>query len=300
LSTQPSSKRLMFRWTTLKGVVAIILFLLIAASIEYFVFLYARKLGVGEKSENLLQWKFQFPGTDNIITITVSPLFHLVPIAVMITLVFSWSYLTKYIAVKPLKSLKGRAKPVKRGKKRGLKEARKLSAKISRTVKSFFGKIKSGLLRIKGVAYLWREIHFARATIKSALTVLLIFAAFILLVSLLAYPQLIYRTISNAYQNNPSLLNFTKSTSNSVKGIVEALTPINWICSSINNGLRATAPGFRNIALTFGGLIKPLADLDDAGKYLAFQNIAAWISAFTAIFYGVYMRSHRYKKGKRR
>ena len=300
MSTQPSSKRLMFRWTTLKGVVAIFLFLLIAASIEYFVLLYARNLGVGEKSENLLQWKFQFPGTDRIMTITVSPLFHLVPVAVMITLVFSWSYLTKYIAVKPLKSLKGRSKPVKRGKKRGLKEARKLSAKISRAVKSFFGKIKSGLLRIKGVAYLWREIHFARATIKSALTVLLIFTAFILLVSLLAYPQLIYRTISNAYQNNPSLLNFTRSTSNSVKGIVEALTPINWICSSINNGLRATAPGFRNLALTLGGLIKPLADLDDAGKYLAFQNIAAWISALTAIFYGEYMRSYRYKKGKRR
>ena len=283
----------------MKGVVAIFLFLLIAASIEYFVFLYVRNIGVGEK-ETLLQWKFQFPGTDRIMTITVSPLFHLVPVAVIITLVFSWSYLTKYIAVKPLKSLKGRSKPVKRGKKRGLKEARKLSAKISRAVKSFFGKIKSGLLRIKGVAYLWRKIHFARATIKSALTVLLIFAAFILLVSLLAYPQLIYRTISNAYQNNPSLLNFTKSTGDSVKGIVEALAPINWICSSINNGLRAAAPGFRNLALTFGGLIKPLADLDDAGKYLAFQNIAAWISALTAIFYGVYMSSHRYKKGKRR
>lgn len=280
--------------------VAIILFLLIAASLEYFVVLYARDLGAGGKSENLLQWKFRFPGTDRIMTITVSPLFHLVPIAVIITLVFSWSYLTKYIAVKPLKSLKGRARPVKRGKKRGLKEVSKLSARMRRSVKSYFGKIKSGLLKIKSVAYLWREIHFARATIKSALTVLLIFTAFILLVSLLAYPQLIYGIVSNAYQNNPSLLNFTKSTSDSIKGIVEALTPINWICSAINNGLRATAPGFRNLALTLGGLIKPLADLDNAGKYLAFQNTAAWISAFTALFYGEYRRSHLYKKGKRR
>jgi len=286
-----------FRWTTSKGLVAIILFIIVAAMIEYFIVLYAVTLGV--KDENLLQWNLQFPGTDWTTTITVSPLFHLVPVAVIITLVSSWSYLTKYVAVKPTRSLKGRAKPTKREKKRGLK-ARRLASKISHTVKNYFDKIRSGLSRVKGVAYPWQETHFARATIKSASTVLLVFAVFILLASLLAYPQLIYRTISSAYQHNPSLLNFTKSTSSSVKGIAEALAPIGWICSSINNALLSAAPGFRDLALSLGGLIRPLTDLDNAGKYLVFQNIAAWVSALSALFYGEYMgKGYRYRKKKR-
>jgi len=96
------------------------------------------------------------------------------------------------------------------------------------------------------------------------------------------------------------LLNFTKSTSNSVKGIAEALAPIGWICSSINNALLSATPGFRDFALSLGVLIKPLTDLDNAGKYLVFQNIAAWVSALSALFYGEYMgKSYRYKKKKR-
>jgi len=290
----------MFRWTTLKGLAAIILFLTIAALIEYSVVLYAINLGVN-KDETLLQWSFQFPGTDWTITIAVSPLFHLVPIAVIITLAFSWTHLTKYVAVKPHRTPKEKVRPVvKRRKESRLKEARKLTSKISHAVKRFFGKIRSELLRVKGVAYLWQKIHFAKAAIKSALTVLLVFSVFIIIASLLAYPQLIYRTISYAYQNNPSLLGFVKSTNNFARGIAEALAPIGWICSSINNALLSIAPSFRDFVLSLGGLIKPLTELDDVGKYLVFQNVAAWVSALTALFYGEYRRkSFRYRKRKR-
>lgn len=283
----------------MKGLVAIILFLIIAALIEYFIVLYAINLGV--KDETLSQWSFQFPGTDWTLTIAVSPLFHLVPITVIIALVSSWTYLTKYVAVKPHRTWKEKVRPAgKRRKEPRLKEAGKLASKISDAVKRFFGKIRSMLLRVKGVAYLWQKIHFARAIIKSALTVLLVFAVFIAIVSLLAYPQLIYQTVSNAYQSNPSLLGFVKSTNNFTRGIAEALAPIGWICSSINNGLLSIAPGFRDFVLSLGGLIKPLTDLDDVGKYLVFQNVAAWVSALTALFYGEYMRkSFRYRKRKR-
>jgi len=298
MSTQRSPKRLVFHWTTLKAIVAIVLFLIIAALIEYSIVLYAVNLGV--KDENLLQWSLQFPRTNWTTTITVSPLFHLVPIAVIITLESSWSYLTKYIAVKHPKALKEKARPTQGKKKRDLKEARKLASKINRTVKNYVDKIRSRLSKVKGIAYPWQKTHFARATIKSALTVLLVFVAFILLVSLIAYPQLIYRIISGAYQNNLSLLNFTKSTSSYVKGIAEALAPIGWIFSSINNALLSAAPSFRDFVLNLGVLIRPLTDLDNAGKYLAFQNIAAWFSALTALFYGEYMgKGYRYKKKKR-
>jgi len=278
LSTPKPSKRLVVRWTTLKGVVAILLFLIIAALTEYIVVLYALNRGI--KDTTLLQWSIQFPGTDWTMTIAISPLFHLVPIAVIITLLFSWTYLTKHVTVKPYEVGKEKAKPAaKRGKEPRLTK--------------FFNKIKSALLRVKGVAYLWQKIHFARITVKSALTVLLVFSIFILIISLLAYPKLIYQTISNAYQNNPSLLNF-------VKGTTEALAPIGGIFSIINNALLSAAPGFRDFALSLGTIIRPLADLDNVGKYLVFQNVAAWVSALAALFYGEYTRKgYRYRRSKR-
>jgi hypothetical protein len=296
LPTEKPPKRLVFHWKTLKGLAAILLFLIAATLIEYLVVLYAINLGV--KDETLLQWSPQFPGTDWIITIAISPLFHLVPIAVIIALVSSWTYLTRHVAVKPPEKWKGKGKPAaKQRKEHELKGLKKLTSKI----RDFFRRIKSGLLRIKGVAYLWQKIHFARATIKSALTVLLVFGTFILLVSLLTYPQLIYWTVSNAYQNDPSLLGFAKSIGNSGKGIADALAPIGWICSAVNNALLSIAPRFRDFVLSLGVLIKPLAELDDVGKYLVFQNVATWVSALTAIFYGEYRRkSYQYKKRRRR
>jgi hypothetical protein len=291
LSIQKPPKRLVIRWTTLKGLAAIILFLIISALTEYFIVLYAINLGV--KDTTLLQWSIQFPGTNWIITISISPLFHLVPIAVIITLLFSWTYLTRHVAVKPHEVSREKVRPAsKRGKELKSKESGKLTSKMSHAVKKFFGKIKSGLLRVRGVAYLWQKIHFARATIKSALTVFLVFSAFILIVSLLAYPKLIHQTISNAYQNSPSLLNF-------VKGTTEALAPIGRIFSPINNALLSAAPGFRDFVLSLGTIIKPLVDLDNVGKYLVFQNIAAWVSALVALFYGEYIRkSYRYRKSR--
>jgi len=286
LSIQKTPKRLLIRWTTLKGLVAIILFLIISVLTEYLIVLYAINLGV--KDTTLLQWSAQFPGTDWLITISISPLFHLVPTAVIITLLFSWIYLTRHVAVKPYESGREKVRPIfKRGKELKSKEAAKLTSKMSHAVKESFDKLKSGLLRVKGIAYLWQKIHFARATIKSALTVFLVFSAFILIVSFLAYPKLIQQTISNAYQNNPSLLNF-------VKGTTEALAPISGIFSSVNSAILSAAPGFRDFALGLGTIIRPLAGLDNAGKYLFFQNFAAWISALTTLFYGEYIRKPRH------
>jgi hypothetical protein len=261
----------------LKGLAAIILFLIIATLIEYIIVVYAMNIGIKEKPEDLLQWTFSFPGTNWMVTITISPLFNLVPIAVIITLAFCWIYLTRQTAIKPYEVKRGK---IELGAKRG-KESR---------VKELFGKIKAGLLKIKGFAYVWQKIHFARATIKSALTVLTVFATFILIFSLFAYPRLIYQAISNAYQSNPSLLDFVKSAT-------QALSSIGGI---FNSALAGAAPGFRNFALSLGNIIGPLASLDNGGKYLVFQNIAAWLSALITIFYGEYIRKgYRYRTRRR-
>jgi len=266
----------------LKGVTAIILFLIITVLAEYIVVLYAINLGVRDKAQ--LQWSFKFPGTEWAFTVAISPLFHLVPAAVIVSLVFSWTCLTRYAAVKPTETPKWRA----------VTAAKREQKKKLRALRKFVGRIRAGLLKVKGIAYVWKKIHFARATIKSALTVLLVFWVFVILASLLTYPNLIYRTVAGAYENNPSLLNF-------VKGTAQFFAPLGGIFSAINNALLAAAPGFRDFVLTLGLMIKPLADLDNAGKYLVFQNVAAWVSALATLFYGEFRRKgYRYKKTRRK
>lgn len=260
----------MIRWATLKGFAAIVLFLIIAALTECVIVLYAMNLGVEDTAS--LQWIIP------LLTITISPLFHLVPIAVIITLLFCWIYLTRHIAIRPHETGKPKAGTVaKRGKET---ESR-----------SFFDEVKSRLLRVKGIAYVWQKVHFARITIKSALTILLVFGTFILIFSLLAFPKLIPQTITGLYQNNPAFLNLMKDAS-------ETLAPVGSIFSGINNALLATAAGFGGFVSGLGNILRPLTGLDDAGKYLVFQNAAAWIAALVVLFYGELRKSYRFKKSK--
>ncbi|MEM3765448.1 MAG: hypothetical protein QXU46_00290 [Candidatus Bathyarchaeia archaeon] len=292
------SRRLILRWASLKGLTAIILFLIIAALIEYAVVAYAISLGV--KEENPLQGSFQFPGTNWTITIVVSPLFHLVPLSVIIVLVFSWICMTKYAAMQPQKPPEGKpkAKPQKKGQTQ--KTEKKFTSRIGGAIRRFFGRIKSGLLRIKGVSYIWSKVSFARVTIKSAIITILVFSALILMISVIVYPGLIYGTFSNMYRGNPSLLEFVKSVSNTLKGFVEALGPIGWLCSAINNAIISAAPALRGFVSVLGGLVKPLVDMPSIGKYLVFQNVAAWVSALTVFAYGFLTRKgYRLRKAKR-
>jgi hypothetical protein len=267
-------------------------FLVIALLLQYLIVIYAVNLGVVD--DRLLQGSITFPGTDWVVTISISPLFHLIPLAVVISLAFSWSYLTKNVAVRSRKRLEKKAKrAIKEEKKDRFRNVEKFSFKM----RAFFIKLKRGLLRIKGVSYLWHQIHFARATIKSGLAVLLVFGTFILLISLLAYPQIIHLSVSNSYRTNLSLLNFIRAINNIGTSLAETLSPIGWICSALNTALLSIAPGFRELALRFGDLMKPLVELDPVGKYLVFQNIAVWISAITTLFYAEYRRRiFRYKR----
>lgn len=268
MSTSDISKRPTNRWTTLKESSGTILFLLVAVSAEFLVVLYALSLGTEDPS--LLQWSFQFPGTGWNVTLAVSPLFHLVPIAVIIALTATWIYLTNHAVVKPQQTWRGKTGQAP-------KAGKKAQSKISRAFQRFFGKIRSGLLKIKGFAYLEKKINSRRTSIRSALIVLLLFAFFVIFTSLLVYPQMIYRMVSNAYQNNPSMLSF-------VRGAGEALSPIGNVFSGLGNALLLAAPGFRDFVTSLGNVIAPLSNLDGAGKYLVFQNAAAWISAMIALF----------------
>jgi hypothetical protein len=150
---------------------------------------------------------------------------------------------------------------------------------------------------VKGFAYVKQKIYSARATIKSALIVFLAFAFLLLIVSQLAFPGAIYQALTSSYQSHSSLYHFVVSVANSLSGFARAVPAIGWIATGIHNGLVALSPSVRNVGLALGSLIGPLANLDAAGRYLAFQNLAAWISVFLVLFYGQYSRrSYRYRK----
>jgi hypothetical protein len=291
LQTQSEQKGRVTRWTTMKGLNKVILFLAVAALIEFLVVLYAMSLGVEDTS--VLKWSFNFPGTGWPLTIAISPAFLLVPICVIITLAVSWAYLTKKVSLRRQEIRRGKVEtfPRQRVQKRGL------LSRISRAARNFSKRIKSKLPKTKGISYLSQRIHFQRATVRSALIVLLAFIALTLLFSLFAYPQAIFRFITNAYQTNPSLRNFVISVDNWAKGAAQALGPIGWLSTSINNGLIAASPGVRNLGVAFGGLISPIATLGSVDKFLLFQNAAAWISVLLVFIYGERTgKSYRYKK----
>jgi hypothetical protein len=267
---------------TLKGAITIIVFLAVAVLAEFLIVVYAMDLGVKDAGLLTISWPM---------TITISPLFHLVPIAIIITLLFTWIYLTKKLSIRPLQPM-GRAEVS--GRRAEMKQP---TSKTSQPTKRSVEETKTSLASLRGFSYLRQKIYFARVPIKSALTVFLVFLVLALIVSLLAYPGLIYQTITGSYQNHSSTYSFVVSVANSFRGFAQTASPIGWIATTINNGLVAVAPSIRSIGLAFGGLIAPLANLDPAGKYLAFQNAAAWISVLLILFYGQYARkSYRYKK----
>lgn len=208
--------------------------------------------------------------------------------------------MTKYAAIKLQKPPEGKPKTKPQKKEQTQKMDSKLANRISGAVKSFFSRIKSGLLRVRGVSYIWSKVSFAEATIKSATITILVFSTLILLVSVVAHPGLIYETFSNTYHRNPSLLAFVKSVNNALKSFVEVVGPIEWLCSAIDGAIVSAAPTLRGFVSDLGRFVKPLVDLPPACKYLFFQNAAAWASALTVFSYAFLKRkSYRSKRAKR-
>jgi hypothetical protein len=252
--------------TRLKGLAPTIIFLIITVLLELLMVLYAIRLGV--EDESILQWSF----------LSISPLFHLVPICVITALAFSWVYLTRRIALRRQEIRKGKVETFPRRKT----EKKRFNLGISRFFRNVSRRIGPKL---------------SKAPIRSGLLVLLSFLAFTMLFSVLAYPQAIYWAVSGMYQTNVSLLNFVASVNSWARGAAQAVAPIGWISTAVNNALLTAAPGVRDFGVGLGSLITPLAALDGAGKYLVLQNAAVWISMLLAFVYGERVRKgYRYKK----
>ena len=265
--------------------------------------------------EFLMVYFFTFSGLEDkflfkFSIITISPLFHLIPLGVIVVLVSSWTYLTKYIAVvprriSPKKTLETRRRRYPRARKARFKSLRKFYKKIgrkfqrvSRPVKAFSRRIGAAVLRIRGASYVQKRLFFARAAVKSTVTVLAVFLVSVFALYVLVHPKLMYDLAIQLHRGNPSFHGFVLKTIEVGKGIAQALSPIGWLASAIDNTLRAVAPGFRNAFEGFGAPItEPLAELDLVWRYTLCQNVAAWISAVVALAYGQYTsRLYRIRK----
>lgn len=275
---------MMTRWKTVKGLAKLALFMVASVAVEYLTVAYAVNLGV--EDPNPLRLSFQFPGTSWKVTVAISLLFHIVPLTAVIALTFSWVCLTGYLALSA-------SKPPKQKFRRVEKERRKLTLGISQAAKNFLHRVKAAFMKSKGFAMVWSSASRAKTVVKSSLIVLFAFLSLFSLLSLAVYPKLFLKL----YWDSPSTLELVMGMNNAARSFVETLAPIRWICTAINNAIIASAPNLRTVAANLGSLIKPLADLTLAEKYLFLQNFAVWASSLAVLLYGLYVRkSYRYRK----
>lgn len=276
MSAQTGWKQRISRWTTPKGLASIIVFLVIVFLLEYLI-VYS-SISFGLEDTNPLSWQvFSF-------TITVSPLFHILPLTVIIVLVSSWMHLTRHVSVGPrkLEPIRSHLPPPRRMKKIRFKTVRRYYKRVSKKLGEVGRRIRDLFLENR-LAYLLR-----RALIKSAWTIILSFSALVLLIYVIVYPKIIPDAANWLLGGGDSVFQgFVVGTINAANAIGQALSPIGWVAASIINGLAASAPSFRNWVIGFTTPIaKPLISLDLVGKYVLAQNVAAWVSALTALYYG--------------
>jgi len=285
-------KPLTLKWSSLTELSTLMAFFAVATLLEYGVTLYASSMGVVDR--NVFSYALTFPGTDWTLTLTLSPLFHLVPLGVIICLVSSWTYLTRRAAFAPQK-IEVKQRKVKRIKHEGrkwLRPLRRFYRKISRGFTRFWSKLKNRVMRARGVSYMWQRIYFAKAAIKSTLTIIFVFVVFVIAASIMAYPLLLPKWIRTLYMGYPSFHGFVKSIVDSANGVASAVPPLGWIASGINSALLAVAPGFRYVMDGLGSITAPLAKLDAAGRYVFYQNFAALVSCLLSLLYGQYVTKY--------
>jgi len=293
--SETCGKRLIVRWAAPKGFAALLLFSILALFFEFLLVYSFLSFGLTDK--NAWTGTFQIPATNWSFIVSVSPLFHLLPITVIVVLVSSWAYLTKYIGFVPSRAeaAKRTLPPTRREiQKHRLRVFRGFSKRISRGVNRIVRSVKVKLQQIRGVSYFSKRLYFARAAVRSALGILTVFLLMSLLLYVVVYPDLIHQGVVGLFRWNPFFLWFVVGTRDLVCGVGQALPPIGGLGRAVNDALLGAAPGFRHgLAGVGAALTGSIVGLDVAGKYVLSQNVAAWFSALVALIYGSYASSRR-------
>jgi len=245
-----------FRWTAPKGLLTIVSFFALAFIFEFVIVSFFAGSGLTEAVTILLP---------------VSPLFHFLPLAVILVLVLNWIYLTKQIVMRPYRTAPAKVSKTRRTKR---KRRAKPTKGFIGAVKNFFSKIAAIFVRSSSVSVRPSRLTFSRAVLESAVTVLTIFLLSIILLSVLAYPRLFTDFAAVFYSTNSPLQGFMQALAN-------ALVPI-------ASGLNSIAPGFSK---AFEGLVatQSLTEGDLLLRYVFCQSAAALVSAISTWAYVRYV-----------
>ncbi|MCW4052958.1 MAG: hypothetical protein NWE78_07110 [Candidatus Bathyarchaeota archaeon] len=282
MTTKPQGGSV-FRWTNPKNLLAILLFVGVSILLEYVAVSFAVSAGTKDAI-----------GITSI-NVTFSPLYFLVPAAVVIALTTSFIHLTTSIVTLKRRSEPTRKQQVRRTirKKSRLDSVRRFSERISQTTR----RIRTRIRKAWGFRQVADRLDSAKSVICCASAILVTFTALVLLVTAAAYPKLVPSTTADFFHGNPAFLNFVTSTNRATEGISNAIPPVGAIASSIHNALMSVAPGFRDALIAFlYPLSNGLASLSPIAKFLLAQNTAAWSAAVVAIFYRYYASTRSYSR----
>lgn len=292
---------MIFRWTASRGFAAIILFLILAIIFEALLIYSFQMRGLEDR--NVWSATFLVPGINWSFTVFISMLFHILPLSVIVVLTTSWTYLTRHTAFvsrgdEPTRRVPAPSRRVEGGRLRALRRSlRRLSRSLQRTGRA----LKNGFKKIYGVSYISERLAFARAAVRSAATVLVIFIATALLIVIVEYPDLIRAGVVGLYRGNPSVRDFVLGMTQSLHGLGQAVPPLGGLGSAINDALVGAGPGFRQALQGAGAALStPVVRLDVAGKYVLSQNFAAWASALVTLLYGSYVSSRLSRRSRTR
>jgi hypothetical protein len=294
--TQP---RHHIKWTTPKGLASLILFIIITALIEAALIIGFQTIGLQDPNA----WTTTiFPGTNFSFILSISPLFHILPLSVIIVLLTSWQYLAKYTTYTPPTEATKRTQPPKRTQqKQRFKSLRQFTKRLTKRLQRTGRNIKTDAQKTKGISYLSQRLNLTKPTTRSALTIFFTFLAILFIIVLIEYPDLIHQSTLNLYKDFPALQYFVKGIGQWLTGIGQAVPALGQIGASIYYGLASAGPGLRDSLTSAGTAVTQSifnADLD--AKYVLSQNVAAWTSAILAIIYGAYIspRSRRGPRGR--
>ena len=168
-----------------------------------------------------------------------------------------------------------------------------------RSTRRLLRRIDGGFGRLSRPVRSFYRLRLAKATIKSAITIIGVFLISVLTLFALGNPGFIHEVMAGFYRANPSIHGFVLGTFDTTRVIGETAAPLGWLGSVANNALLAIAPSFRTGLESFGvSITGPLVELDLVWKYAICQNIAAFASALIALVYR--RKSYPYRRFKKR
>jgi len=280
-------RRLIFSWTTGKGLLAILLYLAVAFALEYVVIVAFSSYGLTDNMP--LTGSLRVPGSDSIFTVSISPVFHLIPLSVIVTLLSSWMHLTRCLAVIPSEMAMMPKKQIKKKETPKRSRFKDLKWRLERTnliIKASFRRL-GNLLLINRVSHLWSQSHFARAAVKGSVALFSLFLFLAFTLYLAERPTFLYEFVAQFYRDNPHFLGFVLGIREAFLLLAQSLSSLGLATSSINSWITAVAVGFRDsISNLVAPLAKKMVELDILWKYLICQNVAAWMPALLVLLYG--------------